>query len=210
MVRHFQLFCMNHETLLNKHINLSVVCSSRAHSAQPRQKGSRSPRSLHFLLPTARGGPGRETSVGPGEGWVGPVGGGDGGLVLLGARLVEHRQQLRRVVGQRLQIHHGVRAVTVIAVEDEVSVEVSGVQSGQRQSVAVSRQRGFLAGGVLDQCLTFYLNFWSTVVIFLAEKARVLESLHDDGLDLTSWVYHPDPVGVFVRIWLEQEDVLVY
>ena len=55
------------------------------------------------------------TSVGPGEGWVGPVGGGDGGLVLLGARLVEHRQQLRRVVGQRLQIHHGVRAVTVIA-----------------------------------------------------------------------------------------------
>ena len=57
---------------------------------------------------------------------------------------------------------------------------------------------------------TFYLNFWSTVVIFLAEKARVLESLHDDGLDLARWVYHPDPVGVFVRIWLEQEDVLNY
>ena len=59
------------------------------------------------------------TSVGPGEGWVGPVRGGDGGLVLLGARLVEHRQQLRRVVGQRLQIHHGVRAVTVIAATNE-------------------------------------------------------------------------------------------
>ena len=59
------------------------------------------------------------TSVGPGEGWVGPVRGGDGGLVLLGARLVEHRQQLRRVVRQRLQIHHGVRAVTVIAASKE-------------------------------------------------------------------------------------------
>ena len=57
---------------------------------------------------------------------------------------------------------------------------------------------------------TFYLNFWSTVIIFLTEKARVLESLHDDGLDLAGWVYHPDPVGVFVRIWLEQEDVLNY
>ncbi len=59
-------------------------------------------------------------------GGVRPVGGGNGGLVLLGGRLVEHRQQFVGLVGQRLQVDDSVRPVAVVRVQDQVTVEISG------------------------------------------------------------------------------------
>ena len=55
-------------------------------------------------------------------GGVRPVGGGDGGLVLLGAGLVEDGQQLVGLVGQRLQVHDSVRPVPVVGVQNQVPV----------------------------------------------------------------------------------------
>ena len=49
-------------------------------------------------------------------------------------------------MGQGLQIDHGVRAVAVVRVENQVAVEISGVQSGQGQTIAVASQRGFGGG----------------------------------------------------------------
>ena len=83
------------------------------------------------------------TSVSSTECRISPVCRGYARLVLLGAGLVEHRQQLRRLVSQRLQIHHCIRPVSIIGVEDEVSVEVSGVESRQGQTIAVPSQRSF-------------------------------------------------------------------
>merc|ERR1719429_665180 len=83
------------------------------------------------------------TSVSSTECRISPVCRGYARLVLLGAGLVEHRQQLRRLVGQRLQIHHCIRPVSIIRVEDEVSVEVSGVESRQRKTISVPSQRSF-------------------------------------------------------------------
>ena len=58
------------------------------------------------------------------EGRVGPVCRGDGRLVLLRAGFVEDRQQLRGVISQGLQVDHGVSPVPVVAIEDQVSVEI--------------------------------------------------------------------------------------
>ena len=60
------------------------------------------------------------------EGRVRPVGGGDGRLVLLGAGLVEDWQKLRGVMGEGLEVDHGVSPVTVVAVQDWVAMKVPG------------------------------------------------------------------------------------
>ena len=85
-------------------------------------------------------GPGRPgvpvaaTSAGR-EGGVRPVGRRDGRAVLPRARLVEHRQQLGSFVRQGLEVDHGVRAVAVVRVEDEIAVEVARVEAGQGEAV---------------------------------------------------------------------------
>ena len=86
------------------------------------------------------------TSVNSREARVCPVRGGDGGVVLLLTGLVEHRQQLRGLQGGGLQVDHGVRTVAVVGVEDEVAVEVSCIEPGQGQTVAVPGE-GSLDGG---------------------------------------------------------------
>ena len=85
------------------------------------------------------------TSVNSREARVGPVSGGYRGIVLLLTGFVEHWKQLRGFYGGSLQIDHGVRTVSVVGVEDEVTMEISGVQPRQRQTVAVSRE-GSLGG----------------------------------------------------------------
>ena len=60
-----------------------------------------------------------------GVGGIRPVGGRHGGLVLFGAGLVEHRQQLVGFVSQGLEIDNSVRAVAVVGVEDQIPVKVS-------------------------------------------------------------------------------------
>jgi len=228
--------------------------------------------------------------------WVRPVRSRDGGVVLLSTSLVEHRQQLRGLLRQSLEVDHGVSPVTVIRVQDEVPVEVAGIQPGQRQPVAISGEGslrwghagpgcrghevmervvsdvtrdpsaliadpdadvmlalgdedlyfwellGFSVslhrgthrvleqleedmvevGGWVDQgethllallitnhCLSFYFYIWSTIIIFFTEKGSVLEGLHDDGLEFALGVDHADSVCVSVRVWLEQQGVLV-
>ena len=96
-----------------------------------------------FLNPVTRA---KGTSISPTEGRVCPVRGGDGGLVLLSAGLVEHRQQLRGVVCAGLEVDHGVRPVAVVAVEDQIPVEVAGVEAGQGKAIAVTSQGGFGRG----------------------------------------------------------------
>ena len=96
-----------------------------------------------FLYPVTRA---KGTSISATEGGVCPVRRGDGGLVLLGAGLVEHGEQLGGVVVEGLEVDHGVRPVAVVAVEDEVAVKVPGVEAGQGEAIAVTRQRG-LGGG---------------------------------------------------------------
>ena len=86
------------------------------------------------------------TSVNSREARVSPVRRGDGGVVLLLTGLVEHRQQLCRLQGGGLQVDHGVGAVAVVRVEDEVAVEVPGVEPGEGQTVAVPGEGG-LDGG---------------------------------------------------------------
>ena len=61
---------------------------------------------------------GQGTSILTTEGRVRPVGGGDGRLVLLGAGLVEDWQKLRGVMGEGLEVDHGVSPVPVVAVQD--------------------------------------------------------------------------------------------
>ena len=53
---------------------------------------------------------------------------------------VEHGKQLSGLYGGGLQIDHRVCSVSIVGVEDEVTVEISGVQPRQRQTVAVSRE----------------------------------------------------------------------
>ena len=77
---------------------------------------------------------------------ISPIGSRYRRLVLPRRRLVEDRQKFVRLDRRRLQVDDGVGAVTVVRVEDQVAVEVSGVQSGQRKSVAVSGQRSFCRG----------------------------------------------------------------
>ena len=55
---------------------------------------------------------------------------------------------------------------------------------------------------------TFYFYLRGTIVIFFTKKRSVLESLHYDRLYFASWINHSDPVGVLVRIWFKQENVL--
>merc|ERR1719318_2421479 len=107
------------------------------------------------------------------EGRVSPVSRGDAGLVLLGAGLVEHGQQLRGLVCQGLQVDDRVRAVPVVGVEDEVAVEVPGVQPGEGEAVAIASQGG-LGGGqggaggrgeeVLEQMVSDVARNTSTLV----------------------------------------------
>ena len=66
------------------------------------------------------------TSILATEGRVRPVGGGDGRLVLLGAGLVEDWQKLRGVMGEGLEVDHGVSPVPVVAVQDQVAMKVPG------------------------------------------------------------------------------------
>ena len=80
------------------------------------------------------------TSVNSREARVGPVSGGYRGIVLLLTGFVEHWKQLRGFYGGSLQIDHGVSTVSVVGVEDEVTMEVSGVQPRQRQTVTVTRE----------------------------------------------------------------------
>ena len=89
----------------------------------------------------------RGSDLGDGEGGVGPVSGGEGRAVLPRGGPIEHRQQLEGVMGLRLQEHHRVRAVPgwwrrrrrrhppVKGVEDEVAMEVSGVEARQGEAV---------------------------------------------------------------------------
>ena len=74
---------------------------------------------------------------------AGPVRGGCSRRVLPGAGLVKHRQQLRGVAAAGLEVDHGVRPVAVVAVEDQIPVEVAGVEAGQGKAIAVTRQGGF-------------------------------------------------------------------
>ena len=63
---------------------------------------------------------------GGGEGGVCPVRRGDRRAVLLRRGLVEDWQQLEGLVRHRLEVDHGVSAVAVVRVEDEVTVKISG------------------------------------------------------------------------------------
>ena len=80
------------------------------------------------------------TSVNSREARVGPVSSGYGGVVLLLTGLVEHWQQLSGFHSGGLQIDHSVCPVSIIGVEDEVTMEISGVEAGQRQPVTISRE----------------------------------------------------------------------
>ena len=80
------------------------------------------------------------TSVNSREAWVGPVGGGYGGIVLLLTGFVEHWKQLSGLYSGGLQIDHRVCSVSIVGVEDEVTMKVSGVQPRQGQAVTVSSE----------------------------------------------------------------------
>lgn len=56
---------------------------------------------------------------------------------------------------------------------------------------------------------TFDLDVGRAAVVLLTEEGRVLEGLHDDGLELAGGVDHADPPGVQVGVWLEEQGVLV-
>ena len=53
---------------------------------------------------------------------------------------VEHRKQLGGFYSGSLEIDHRVCSVSIVGVEDEVTMKVSGVQPRQGQTVAVSRE----------------------------------------------------------------------
>ena len=59
---------------------------------------------------------------------------------MLLAGFVEHRKQLCGFYGGSLQINHRVCSVSIIGVEDEVTMKISGVEAGQRQPVTISRE----------------------------------------------------------------------
>ena len=80
------------------------------------------------------------TSVSSREAWVCPVSCGYGGIVLLLAGFVEHRKQLCGFYGGSLQINHCVCSVSIIGVEDEVTMKISGVEPRQRQTITVSSE----------------------------------------------------------------------
>ena len=80
------------------------------------------------------------TSVNSREARVCPVSGGYGGIVLLLTGFVEHRKQLSGFYSGSLQIDHRVCSVSIVGVEDEVTMKISGVQSRQRQTVTVPRE----------------------------------------------------------------------
>ena len=67
------------------------------------------------------------TSVSSSEARVCPVSGGYGGIVLLLTGFVEHGKQLSGLYGGGLQIDHRVCSVSIVGVEDEVTVEISGI-----------------------------------------------------------------------------------
>ena len=69
------------------------------------------------------------TSVNSREARVSPVRRGDGGVVLLLTGLVEHWKQLSGFDSGGLQINHSVCSVSIIGVEDEVTMEISGVEA---------------------------------------------------------------------------------
>ena len=74
-----------------------------------------------------------------GVGGVRPVGGWHGGLVLFGAGLVKHRQQLVGFVSQGLEIDNSVRAVAVVRVEDQITVEISSQNTNVNNVVDVTQ-----------------------------------------------------------------------
>ena len=82
------------------------------------------------------------TSVNSREAWVCPVSCGYGGIVLLLTGFVEHRKQLGGFYSGSLEIDHRVCSVSIVGVEDEVTMKVSGVQPRQGQTVTVSREGG--------------------------------------------------------------------
>ena len=82
------------------------------------------------------------TSVSSREARVCPVSGGYGGIVLLLTGFVEHGKQLSGLYGGGLKIDHRVCSVSIVGVEDEVTMKVSGVQPRQGQTVTVSREGG--------------------------------------------------------------------
>ena len=45
-----------------------------------------------------------------------------------------------------LQVNDGICAITIIGVEDEVTMEVSGIEAGKREAVSVTSQRGLGRG----------------------------------------------------------------
>ena len=45
-----------------------------------------------------------------------------------------------------LQVYDGICAISVIRVEDEVTMEVSGIEAGKRETVSVTSQRGLGRG----------------------------------------------------------------
>ena len=85
------------------------------------------------------------------EAGVRPVGGGDGRAVLLRRGLVEHGEQLGGLVGQGFQVDDSISAIPeaklmnkdlkilglpIIGVQNEVSMEISSVQSWKGQPIA--------------------------------------------------------------------------
>ena len=80
------------------------------------------------------------TSVNSREARVSPVSSGYGGVVLLLTGLVEHWQQLSGFHSGGLQIDHSVGPVSIIGVEDEVTMKISGVEPRQRQTITVSSE----------------------------------------------------------------------
>ena len=59
-----------------------------------------------------------------------------------------------------------------------------------------------------NSLITFYLYFWCTVVVLLAEEGSILKGLHDDALHLAAGVDHAYSFSVFVGIWFKKELML--
>ena len=81
------------------------------------------------------------TSVNSREARVCPVSGGYRGIVLLLTGFVEHWKQLSSFYSGSLQIDHRICSVSIVGVEDKVTMKVSGVEPRQRQAVTISRER---------------------------------------------------------------------